>query len=234
MRTYQEADIPAAGSQASLPWPSPPDPGDLSRRLVTRRTELRLSTAQVAERAGVTSRYLEYLENFPAQPGPATLRRVAAALRTTSAALLGAGGDRAPGGALRPPGSLDQLCLADCHRLLAPGGIGRIAFATGSGVVVVPVNYVLAGGSIVLRTGEGSVIAGHGDGKVSFQVDHLDEALGQGWSVLVRGQAHRVLQRGEAQNLRRYCDVRPCPAGEHDLFIRIVPERVTGRRIRVQ
>lgn len=30
-------------------WPSPPDPGDLSRRIIQRRTELRLSIAQVAE-----------------------------------------------------------------------------------------------------------------------------------------------------------------------------------------
>ena len=50
-------------------WPSPPDPGDLSRRLATRRAELRLSLSQVAERAAVNRRYLEYLENFPGQPG---------------------------------------------------------------------------------------------------------------------------------------------------------------------
>jgi len=69
-------------------------------------------------------------------------------------------------------------------------------------------------GSIVIRTGSGSVIAAHGDGPVSLEADHFDLELGQGWSVLVRGDAHRVLQ------------------GEHDLFIRIVPAQLTGRRIR--
>jgi transcriptional regulator with XRE-family HTH domain len=234
MTTYHEADMLAASAQAPLPWPSPPNPGDLSRRLATRRTELRLSIAQVAERARVTQRYLEYLENFPAQPGAATLRRLAAALHTTPAALLGAGSNRPPGGTLQPPGSLERLSLADCQRLLAPGGVGRIAFPTASGLVVVPVNYVQVPPSIVLRTEAGSVIAGHGDGPVSFQVDHLDQALGQGWSVLVRGQAHRVLQPGEVQKLRRHCNVRPWPAGEHDLFVKIIPERLTGRRVRVQ
>ena len=56
--------------------------------------------------------------------------------------------------------------LADCHRLLAPG-------------------------TIVLRTGTGSLIAAHGDDPVSFETDHLDETQLCGWSVLVRGQAHQ-------------------------------------------
>lgn len=217
-----------------MPWPSPPDPGDLSRRVAARRAELRLSLAQVAERARVAERYLEYLENFPAQPGAATLRRVAAALRTTPGALLGAGGNRPPGQARAVPGRLEALSVAECQRLLAPGGVGRIAFASASGLIVVPVNYALAAGAVVLRTGGGSLIAAHGDGQVAFQVDHLDEALGQGWSVLVQGQAHRVLHGGEARRLRNSCDVRPWPGGEHDLLVKINPSRITGRRVRVQ
>ena len=42
-------------------WPSPPDPGDLSRRVAQRRAELHLSQGQVAARAGLSLRYLEYL-----------------------------------------------------------------------------------------------------------------------------------------------------------------------------
>ena len=55
---------------------------------------------------------------------------------------------------------------------------------------------------------------------------------GSGWSVLVRGQAHRVLQPGELRHLREGCDLRPWPAGEHDLYVRIVPAHITGRRIK--
>ena len=50
-------------------WPSPPDPGDLSKRIARRRAELRLSRVQVAARAGLSLRYLEYLERYPAGPG---------------------------------------------------------------------------------------------------------------------------------------------------------------------
>lgn len=238
--TVNEARASIAGAgQYPGRWPSPPDPGDLSRRLAARRAELRLSLNQVAARARLTPRYLEFLENFPAQPGADTLRRLAAALRTTPSALLGAGGDAPPGGdpaasAQAAPAQLEVLSLAACHRLLAPGGIGRIAFPTASGLMVVPVNYAMVAGTIVLRTGTGSLIAAHGDGPVSFEADHVDVVLGQGWSVLVRGQAHRVLQRGELQHLREDCDLRPWPAGEHDLYVRIVPTRITGRRIRTQ
>jgi len=224
-------DASAGAAQNAWGWPAPPDPGDLSRRLVARRAELRLSLNQVAERAAVNRRYLEFLENFPGQPDAGTLRRLAAALRTTPAALLGAGGDLPPGRRPGPVGRLERLSLAECHRLLAPGGLGRVAFPAASGLMVLPVNYVLVDGTIVLRTGTGSLIAAHGDDAVSFETDHLDETLGWGWSVLVRGQAHRVLQPGELRNLREACDLRPWPAGEHDLWVKIVPVYITGRRI---
>jgi len=215
-------------------WPSPPDPGDLSRRLAARRAELRLSLSQVAERAAVNRRYLEFLESFPGQPDAGTLRRLAAALRTTPATLLGAGGDAPPGRRPGPVGQLEPLSLTECCRLLAPGGLGRLAFTTVSGLMVLPVNYLMVAGTIVLRTGTGSLIAAHGNDQVSFETDHLDETLGYGWSVLVRGQAHLVLQPGELRHLRDGCDLRPWPAGEHDLFVRIVPIRTTGRRVRAE
>jgi hypothetical protein len=82
-------------------WPSPPDPGDLSKRVAWRRAELHLSKAQVAARAGMSLRYLEYVERYPARPDVAVLRRLAAALQTTPAALLGAGA-QAPSGYAGP------------------------------------------------------------------------------------------------------------------------------------
>jgi Pyridoxamine 5'-phosphate oxidase len=100
--------------------------------------------------------------------------------------------------------------------------------------MVLPVNYTVAGGAIVIRTGAGSLIAGNVDGPVSFEADHFGLELGQGWSVLVLGHAHRVLQPNALRHLREECDMRPWPAGEHDLFVRIVPAQLTGRRIRSQ
>ena len=134
-------------------WPSPPDPGDLSKRIARRRAELRLSRAQVAARAGLSMRYVEYLERYPARPEGAALRKLAAALQTTPAALLGAGAQLppAPGRSARPP-VITKLMPTECLRLIAPGGIGRIGFGTTSGPVVLPVNFAVVAGTIVVRT----------------------------------------------------------------------------------
>jgi nitroimidazol reductase NimA-like FMN-containing flavoprotein (pyridoxamine 5'-phosphate oxidase superfamily) len=239
MSMISSGQTAAADADNHRAWPSPPDPGDLSRRLAVRRAELRLSIPQVARQAQVSARYLEYLEKFPAQPDTIVLRRLAAALRTTPAALLGAGWEEPGGragvsGYADASGQLEGLFPAECRRLLAPGGVGRIAFVTAAGLMVLPVNYVIASSTVVLRTGTGSLIAAHGDGQVAFEADHLDEAQGQGWSVLVRGRAHRVLQPGELRNLKHECEPRPWSAGEHDLYIRIIPEHISGRRIRTQ
>src|ERR1700739_659491 len=157
--------------------------------------------------------------------------QLAAALRTTSATLLGAGQQAPPGR------DLEEACWGSAglvERLLGPRGIGRIAFGTASGLAVLPVNYAVKDGTIVIQTGSGPLIGVHGDGPFSFEADHFDLELSQGWSVLVRGEAHRVLQPGELRDLREDCDLRPCPAGEHALFVRIARSKLTGGRIRSQ
>jgi hypothetical protein len=239
MTVHQVPSVTVGPEGGPWNWPVSPDPGDLSRRLAARRAELRLSVRQVAWRARVEPRYLAYLESFPGHPDAVTLRQLAAALSTTSAALLGAGQEAPSGSDAKQAcwvsaGLVERLVPAECYRLIAPRGIGRVAFATVAGLAVLPVNYVVADGTIAIRTGSGSVIAAHGDGPVSFEADHFDLELGQGWSVLVRGVAHRVMQPGELRNLREGSELRPWPAGEHDLFIRIVPSEITGRRIRSQ
>ena len=213
-------------------WPSPPDPGDLSKRVAGRRAELHLSKAQVAARAGMSLRYLEYVERYPARPGGTALRRLAAALQTTPAALLGARAQVPPqySRMARPP-VLDKLTPAECHQLIATGGIGRIAFATLSGPVVLPVNFAVIAGTIVIRTGEGTMIAGHADGQVAFEVDHIDEALCQGWSVLVRGQAHGVAHPAELEHMRHDTAIWPWPGGDRDVYVRVIPDKISGRRI---
>jgi nucleotide-binding universal stress UspA family protein/transcriptional regulator with XRE-family HTH domain len=213
-------------------WPSPPDPGDLGKRIAWRRTQLRLSVAQVAARAKVSPRYLEYLERYPAMPGPATLRALAAALQTTTPALLGAGGQAPPRqGQLEGGLATEKLTAGECRRLLAPGGIGRVAVATASGLAVLPVNFAMVAGTIVFRTGGGTLIAAHCADDVAFEVDHIDESLGQAWSVLVRGPAHRVAQPGELHNLLEQVTVTPWAGGEREVYIRIVPARISGRRV---
>ncbi len=131
-------------------WPSPPYPGDLSRRVAQRRTELKLTRQQVAARANVSLRYLEFLENYPGMPTGAVLRQLAAALQTSPSALLGAGMDTPPGNGRAPSRevTLERLTPAECRQLIAAGGIGRIGFSTASGTVILPVNFAVTANTI--------------------------------------------------------------------------------------
>jgi transcriptional regulator with XRE-family HTH domain len=213
-------------------WPSPADPGDLSRRVARRRAELGLSQEQLAARSRMSPRYLEYLERYPARPSATTLRDLAAALQTTPAALLGGGGDTPPVRArLAGPPVAEKLIPGQCRRLIKPGGVGRFTFVTSTGPVVLPVNYALVAGTIVVRTAKGTVIDGHGDSPIAFEVDHIDHALGQVWSVLVRGQAHHVRHPAELSRVREDAIAWPWPGGESDVYLRIVPDLLTGHRI---
>ena len=215
-----------------LAWPSPPDPGDLSKRVARRRAELHLSKAQAAARAGMSLRYLEYVERYPARPPAEALRRLAAALQTTPAVLLGAGAEAPPRyGRMASPPVVTKLTPTECRRLITAGGVGRIAFGTTSGPIVLPVNFAVVAGTIIIRTGEGTAIDGHGDGQVAFEVDHIDEALSQGWSVLVRGHAHRVTHPAELDRMRHDVTLWPWPGDDRDVYVRIIPDIVTGRRI---
>jgi nitroimidazol reductase NimA-like FMN-containing flavoprotein (pyridoxamine 5'-phosphate oxidase superfamily) len=133
---------------------------------------------------------------------------------------------------------IEELDEAESLRLIAPGGIGRIAYASRFGPAVLPVNYKWHDGAIVFRTTRHSAldedlqtgIAG-GDYLVAFEIDEIDVSGRQGWSVLIQGPAHHVASEAERQAAEQ-AGVEPWPVGERELFLRIVPQRVTGRRIK--
>ena len=221
------------GPRGSAALPPAGRPGDLGRRLSRRREDLQLSRRQVAELAGLSAPYLEYLETHPALPTQPALRRLAAALRTTPETLLGADASGPPGRA-GPAGHpvLQTLTAAECYDLLSSGGVGRVAFTTADGPVVLPVNYGMAGHAVIFRTAPDTLLAGNLAGPASFEGDRLDEALSQGWSVLVIGRAVRVTREAEVRRLEQHAGVRPWAGGARDVYVRITPRKISGRRIR--
>jgi nitroimidazol reductase NimA-like FMN-containing flavoprotein (pyridoxamine 5'-phosphate oxidase superfamily) len=122
-------------------------------------------------------------------------------------------------------------------RLIAPGGIGRIAYQSRFGPAVLPVNYKWHDGAVVFRTAQHSAmdedlqtgIAG-GDYQVAFEIDDIDTAGRQGWSVLIQGPAHHLEAEAE-RTAAVAAGVEPWAGGDRELFVRIVPSRVTGRQI---
>jgi transcriptional regulator with XRE-family HTH domain len=204
--------------------------GDLARRITHRRHELGLSTEELAHRAGVDAWFLAYFEQSSdtALAGGALLR-IAVALDTTPLALEGGLVDRAPGvGRAGAHPVLETLTRAQCEEHLAAGGIGRIVFSTGSGPVALPVNFIFAGGAVIFRTSDD--MAGQLDGDLAFEVDHIDEEMSEGWSVLVRGRGRLIEQPDErlaADNL----GLEPWAGGARLNLIGIAPVELTGRVI---
>jgi hypothetical protein len=72
----------------------------------------------------------------------------------------------------------------------------------------------------------------YANAQVSFETDHLDEALHEGWSVLVNGHAHKITKARELRSLDRQASVEPWAGGARDVYVRVVPNRISGRRIR--
>jgi nitroimidazol reductase NimA-like FMN-containing flavoprotein (pyridoxamine 5'-phosphate oxidase superfamily) len=131
---------------------------------------------------------------------------------------------------------IEELDEDQCLSLISGGGIGRIAYASRFGPAVLPVNYALRDGAVVFRTAANGPldedlrtgITG-ADYKVAFEIDSIDMATRGGWSVLIQGPAHRVTGAGEAAV--RETGVEPWAPGPRELFVRIVPSRITGRRV---
>jgi nitroimidazol reductase NimA-like FMN-containing flavoprotein (pyridoxamine 5'-phosphate oxidase superfamily) len=133
---------------------------------------------------------------------------------------------------------VEELDEAECLRLIARGGIGRIAYSGRFGLTVLPVNYKLYEKTILFRTAQEAPMGedlrtGITDAeyKVAFEIDEFDPPVHEGWSVLIQGSAHHVESETERASVLE-ADVQPWPGGEKELFLRIRPTRITGRRVR--
>jgi transcriptional regulator with XRE-family HTH domain len=208
------------------------NPGDVGRRIAAARTRAGLSLEEAAGRARMSPQYLAYLEGHPSDPSPATLLRLADALGTTLDGLRGGGQERPPGQGqplLHP--RLVDLDEDECRALLSTHGVGRVALTTEDGPVVYPVNYDVVDGDLVFRTAPDAAPAEAVDAEVAFEVDRVDEAMSQGWSVLALGRAEAMTDPEEVRRLQERARSSPWAGGQRTLWVRIRPTRLTGRRI---
>ncbi|MFD5726170.1 helix-turn-helix domain-containing protein [Streptomyces sp. NPDC058368] len=210
--------------------------GDLGRRAAARRAQLGLSLEEVADRAGSTPSYLAYVEEQVPAPGPAFLVRLADALETTVQDLAGFNADLPQGGAAAGHHPrMEELEEAECWKLLDGHGVGRIAMTGADGPVVFPVNYQVTEGRIVFLTAPdaGLARAASAGTEVAFELDRLDEAFSQGWSVLAVGRTRTLPAGPESERLRSVMDSKPWAGDGRTTVVTLSPDRVTGRRIRV-
>jgi nitroimidazol reductase NimA-like FMN-containing flavoprotein (pyridoxamine 5'-phosphate oxidase superfamily) len=125
-----------------------------------------------------------------------------------------------------------ELSQPESEQLLRTGAIGRVALATPDGPHLIPVRYAVFERTIVIRTSAYSVLGTYGPGAMlAFEVDHLDQDRGVGWSVVLRGRAWGETDAAEVARIRSHIDARPWSPGNRNLYLRLPWHHLTGRAL---
>jgi uncharacterized protein len=126
---------------------------------------------------------------------------------------------------------IEVLSFLECEQRLEAGVIGRVAMVVRGEPVVLPVNYRYVDGCVVFRSAAGEKSeAAVMQRPAAFEIDEWDGAAHTGWSVLVKGSAD--LMDDDDPMVADAADLRPwATATQRDIWIRIVPNEITGRRI---
>jgi nitroimidazol reductase NimA-like FMN-containing flavoprotein (pyridoxamine 5'-phosphate oxidase superfamily) len=127
---------------------------------------------------------------------------------------------------------LEVLSREECHKLLASVPIGRIVFTERALPAVQPVNFVVDGDEVVIRTSVGSKLAAAArNAIVAFEADEFDPLTRTGWSVTAVGRARAVHDPAEIERLAGLGLTTWAP-GSRDHYIVVRTDQITGRRLR--
>jgi nitroimidazol reductase NimA-like FMN-containing flavoprotein (pyridoxamine 5'-phosphate oxidase superfamily) len=126
-----------------------------------------------------------------------------------------------------------ELTEGECWQLLRSASLGRVVFTHHAMPAIRPVNHLVDGQLIIIRSHLGAAIVSRAtadDGAVvCYEADDLDSVRHTGWSVIVTGMA-RLVREPEA--IERYEQVlEPWIAGQMDHVISIEPRFVSGIRL---
>jgi nitroimidazol reductase NimA-like FMN-containing flavoprotein (pyridoxamine 5'-phosphate oxidase superfamily) len=134
-----------------------------------------------------------------------------------------------------PSREVEELDRIEAMRLLASVGYGRVVFTSNALPAIRPVNHLVDGGRVILRTRlttkvSAAVRSNAESGVVvAYEADELDPQRHLGWSVVVTGLATTIT---EPEHIARYEQLlRPWVNKAMDTVIAIYPEIVTGMRI---
>ncbi|GAB3251239.1 pyridoxamine 5'-phosphate oxidase family protein [Nocardioides dilutus] len=125
---------------------------------------------------------------------------------------------------------IHELDPPTCQRLLRRGVFGRFAFVSPRGPEIFPVNYVVHGEAVVVRTGQDSALARHGAGAdLVFEVDAVDHEYWSGFSVIARGVGEILDSPPTAQVGAP--PPRPWAGGDRDCVLQMPWTELSGRAI---
>ncbi|HEY3954825.1 MAG TPA: pyridoxamine 5'-phosphate oxidase family protein [Streptosporangiaceae bacterium] len=130
-----------------------------------------------------------------------------------------------------PPRQATDLPQGECWRLLASVSLGRVVFTMHALPAIRPVNHLVDGDVIFIRSHLGSAITAHaaGGAVVCYEADALDPDQHTGWSVIATGTAQLVTDPPTISYYGRLLE--PWAAGQMDHVIAITPQIITGIRL---
>jgi len=140
--------------------------------------------------------------------------------------------DDVAGPQITNPRQAVDLTEGECLALLRSSSMGRIVFTRHAMPAIRPVNHLVDGRKVIIRTHLGAAIVSHTADKtgvvVCYEADDLDPVRHTGWSVIVTGLA-RIVNDPEA--IARYsAQLEPWIAGEMDYVVSIEPRFISGIR----
>lgn len=130
---------------------------------------------------------------------------------------------------------VEVLSEDECRRLLTGENLGRIAIVVDGRPHIFPVNYAFDEGVVVFRTSPGLKLERGPLTAVAFEVDHVDQASGVAWSVVVQGTAHEITDAIDPLSERlRQLHVHPAAPGERREWMGVYATSISGRRFRIR
>jgi nitroimidazol reductase NimA-like FMN-containing flavoprotein (pyridoxamine 5'-phosphate oxidase superfamily) len=128
----------------------------------------------------------------------------------------------------------EVLNRTECARLLTikAGGVGRLGLVVDGQPAVIPLNYSLVDGDVVIQIGPGTVLTTIREARpiVAFEVDDVPAEPGSSWwSVMVQGFAEEVTDTGRLARLRQSSPFPAVPEPGESL-VRIRADVLSGRR----
>jgi uncharacterized protein len=126
-----------------------------------------------------------------------------------------------------------DIPVEECRELLAGTVLGRLGVMVDGRPEIFPVNHVFdaTDDSVAFPTNDGTKLhAALNWPWVAFEVDGIETGDGGGWSVVVVGRAEEVVDTAEVERLASQRRVL-WAGGKAKRWIRIVPTKITGRRI---
>ena len=125
-----------------------------------------------------------------------------------------------------------ELPDSRCRELLSASHVGRVAWQSDDGLQILPVSYAYHQSEIVFRTSPyGALSQLVQPTEVAMETDELDQQLRTGWSVVVRGRTAPVREPAEMVRAWTIDGLVPWASGTRNLFIRIIPTRISGRTL---